>query len=136
MSNLTHISMERAYYSHQFSNRTYWDQYDPQLISECLYSIAIVFSFARISYILPVNEHFGPLQISLGRTVVDIYKWAVLFWFKVKSFFDIISYFNPQAVGWDSEVPFSLSNFLEDILQLKSLKMSPTSNSGLYILKF
>ncbi|CBY32382.1 unnamed protein product [Oikopleura dioica] len=59
--------------------RLYWDQYDPQLISESLYAIAIVFSFARISYILPVNEHFGPLQISLGRTVVDIYKWAVLF---------------------------------------------------------
>lgn len=74
-----YISMEQAYYSYQFANRTYWDQYDPQLISECLYSIAIVFSFARISYILPVNEHFGPLQISLGRTVVDIYKWAVLF---------------------------------------------------------
>ncbi|CBY12096.1 unnamed protein product [Oikopleura dioica] len=50
-----------------------------KLISESLYAIAIVFSFARISYILPVNEHFGPLQISLGRTVVDIYKWAVLF---------------------------------------------------------
>ena len=72
-------SIQQAYYSYQFANRIYWDQYDPQLISECLYSIAIVFSFARISYILPVNEHFGPLQISLGRTVVDIYKWAVLF---------------------------------------------------------
>ena len=23
---------------------------------------------------------------------------------------------NPQAVGWDSGVPFSLRNFLEDIL--------------------
>ena len=38
---------------------------------------------------------------------------------------------NPQAVGWDSGVPFSLRNFLEDILQPTSCKMSPTSNSGL-----
>ena len=41
------------------------------------------------------------------------------------------SSFNPQAVGWDTGVPFSLSNFLEDILQPTSFKMSPTSKSGL-----
>ena len=70
---------------------------------------AIVISFARISYILTANEHFGPLQISLGKeygssgaqeltfrahfkssktllilwtvkkTVDDFYKWIVLF---------------------------------------------------------
>ena len=39
--------------------------------------------------------------------------------------------FNPQAVGMDSGVQFSLSNFLEDILQPTSSKMSPTSNLGL-----
>ena len=38
---------------------------------------------------------------------------------------------NPQAVGMDSGVQFSLSNFLEDILQVTSSKMSPTSNLGL-----
>ena len=35
---------------------------------------------------------------------------------------------NPKAVGRDSGVPFSLSNFLEDILQPTSSKMSQTSN--------
>ena len=38
---------------------------------------------------------------------------------------------NSQAAGRDSGVPFSLSNFLEDILQPKSSKISPTSNLGL-----
>ena len=38
---------------------------------------------------------------------------------------------NPQAVGMDSGVQFSLSNFLEDILQPTSSKMTPTSNLGL-----
>ena len=38
---------------------------------------------------------------------------------------------NFQAVGMDSGVQFSLSNFLEDILQPTSSKMSPTSNLGL-----
>ena len=39
--------------------------------------------------------------------------------------------FNTQAVGMDSGVQFSLSNFIEDILQPTSSKMSPTSNLGL-----
>ena len=40
-------------------------------------------------------------------------------------------YVNPKAVGMDSGVQFSLSNFLEDILEPKSSKISPTSNLGL-----
>ena len=35
---------------------------------------------------------------------------------------------NPYAVGWDSGVPFSLSNFLDVILQPIRFKMSQTSN--------
>ena len=38
---------------------------------------------------------------------------------------------NPQTVGMDSGVKFCLSNFLEDILQPTSSKMSQTSNLGL-----
>ena len=39
--------------------------------------------------------------------------------------------FYPQTVGLDSEVRISLNNFLEDILQPTSLKMSQTSDLGL-----
>uniref|UniRef100_A0A667Z2B5 Transient receptor potential cation channel, subfamily C, member 6b n=1 Tax=Myripristis murdjan TaxID=586833 RepID=A0A667Z2B5_9TELE len=56
-----------------------WMPSDPQLISEGLYAIAVVLSFSRIAYILPANESFGPLQISLGRTVKDIFKFLVIF---------------------------------------------------------
>uniref|UniRef100_A0A4W5M7K9 Transient receptor potential cation channel, subfamily C, member 7a n=1 Tax=Hucho hucho TaxID=62062 RepID=A0A4W5M7K9_9TELE len=65
-----------AYYTHA---RNRWLPSDPQLISEGLYSIAVVLSFSRIAYILPANESFGPLQISLGRTVKDIVKFMVIF---------------------------------------------------------
>lgn len=56
-----------------------WLPSDPQLISEGLYAVAVVLSFSRIAYILPANESFGPLQISLGRTVKDIVKFMVIF---------------------------------------------------------
>ncbi|KAG8002342.1 Short transient receptor potential channel 6, partial [Nibea albiflora] len=59
--------------------RMNWMPSDPQLISEGLYAIAVVLSFSRIAYILPANESFGPLQISLGRTVKDIFKFMVIF---------------------------------------------------------
>ncbi|XP_071353529.1 short transient receptor potential channel 6 [Trachinotus anak] len=59
--------------------RINWVPSDPQLISEGLYAIAVVLSFSRIAYILPANESFGPLQISLGRTVKDIFKFMVIF---------------------------------------------------------
>ncbi|KAM8872753.1 short transient receptor potential channel 6-like isoform 2-T2 [Synchiropus picturatus] len=59
--------------------RRHWLPSDPQLISEGLYAVAVVLSFSRVAYILPANESFGPLQISLGRTVKDMFKFLVVF---------------------------------------------------------
>ncbi|GAB0195877.1 short transient receptor potential channel 7 [Grus japonensis] len=67
---------EVAYFTYA---RNKWLPSDPQIISEGLYAIAVVLSFSRIAYILPANESFGPLQISLGRTVKDIFKFMVIF---------------------------------------------------------
>lgn len=65
--------------SSTFTARIHWLPSDPQLVSEGLYAVAVVLSFSRIAYILPANESFGPLQISLGRTVKDIFKFMVIF---------------------------------------------------------
>ncbi|XP_035288963.1 short transient receptor potential channel 6a [Anguilla anguilla] len=75
LSNIT-LPFEIEYYR---LARIKWLPSDPQLISEGLYAIAVVLSFSRIAYILPANESFGPLQISLGRTVKDIFKFMVIF---------------------------------------------------------
>ncbi|XP_059186401.1 short transient receptor potential channel 6 isoform X2 [Centropristis striata] len=75
LSNMT-LPFEIQYFQLARMN---WMPSDPQLISEGLYAIAVVLSFSRIAYILPANESFGPLQISLGRTVKDIFKFMVIF---------------------------------------------------------
>ncbi|KAJ8246893.1 hypothetical protein GJAV_G00256530 [Gymnothorax javanicus] len=77
-SDLTNASLpaDVAYFTYA---RNKWRPSDPQIISEGLYAIAVVLSFSRIAYILPANESFGPLQISLGRTVKDIFKFMVIF---------------------------------------------------------
>ncbi|XP_043925150.1 short transient receptor potential channel 7-like [Protopterus annectens] len=75
LSNVT-LPEEVAYFTYA---RNLWLPSDPQIISEGLYAIAVVLSFSRIAYILPANESFGPLQISLGRTVKDIFKFMIIF---------------------------------------------------------
>lgn len=89
--------------------RNKWLPSDPQIISEGLYAIAVVLSFSRIAYILPANESFGPLQISLGRTVKDIFKFMVIFIMVFLAFmigmFNLYSYYlgakyNPAFTTW------------------------------------
>ncbi|XP_035522611.1 short transient receptor potential channel 6a isoform X2 [Morone saxatilis] len=83
---------------HYFTQaRNDWLPSDPQLVSEGLYAVAVVLSFSRIAYILPANESFGPLQISLGRTVKDIFKFMVIFLLVFLAFmigmFNLYSYY-------------------------------------------
>uniref|UniRef100_A0A3B3T5B4 Transient receptor potential cation channel, subfamily C, member 6a n=1 Tax=Paramormyrops kingsleyae TaxID=1676925 RepID=A0A3B3T5B4_9TELE len=75
LSNIT-LPFEIEYYR---LARNEWLPSDPQIVSEALYAVAVVLSFSRIAYILPANESLGPLQISLGRTVKDIFKFMVIF---------------------------------------------------------
>ena len=59
--------------------REQWHAYDPYLISEGLFGAGMISSFLKLVHIFSVNPHLGPLQISLGRMIMDIFKWAVLF---------------------------------------------------------
>ena len=61
----------------QFHPRIKWDSFDPHLISESLFAAANIFSQLKLVYIFTVNPHLGPLQISLGRMVVDIMKFLL-----------------------------------------------------------
>lgn len=94
----------------RFAARIHWTPSDPQLVSEGLYAVAVVLSFSRIAYILPANESFGPLQISLGRTVKDIFKFMVIFLLVFLAFmigmFNLYSYYlgakqNDAFTTWD-----------------------------------
>ncbi|XP_061660218.1 short transient receptor potential channel 6a isoform X2 [Syngnathoides biaculeatus] len=95
-TNLTNITLppEILYFT---LARIHWLPSDPQLVSEGLYAVAVVLSFSRIAYILPANESFGPLQISLGRTVKDIFKFMVIFLLVFLAFmigmFNLYSYY-------------------------------------------
>ena len=64
-SNDTHVS--NPY--NVCADRFYWDSFDPQHMAEACFAVANIISFARLSFVLPANELFGPMQISLARMV-------------------------------------------------------------------
>ncbi|XP_050396877.2 short transient receptor potential channel 7 isoform X1 [Patella vulgata] len=84
----TSLDPDKAFYTIYWLNadRFYWDAFDPINLSEGLFAIANILSFARISYLLPANESLGPLQISLGRMLNDIAKFITLFVFVMVAF--------------------------------------------------
>lgn len=66
--------------------RTEWPDADPTLISEGVFAIANVFSFARIIFLFQANPQLGPLQISLGCMLIDIGKFLFIFFLVITSF--------------------------------------------------
>lgn len=66
--------------------RTHWHAYEPMLVSEALFAVGNVFSFARIYYLFQTNPYLGPLQISLGCMLVDVAKFCIIFVLIISSF--------------------------------------------------
>ncbi|KAJ9594804.1 hypothetical protein L9F63_013896, partial [Diploptera punctata] len=57
--------------------REKWDPYDPMLLSEGAF--AVQFNYMKLVHIFSVNPHLGPLQISLGRMIIDILKFFFIY---------------------------------------------------------
>lgn len=52
-----------------FSDRFYWDAWDPNHLTEACYAVGNVLNFTRLFYLLVINDHLGPLLISLERMI-------------------------------------------------------------------
>lgn len=59
--------------------REEWHEFDAQLISEGLFSAANILSALKLVHIFSINPYLGPLQISLGRMVIDIVKFFFIY---------------------------------------------------------
>lgn len=62
-----------------FIAREHWKDYDPQLIAEGLFAAANIFSALKLVHLFSINPHLGPLQVSLGRMVIDIVKFFFIY---------------------------------------------------------
>lgn len=59
--------------------REQWDPYDPMLVSEGVFAAGMIFSFLKLVHIFSINPHLGPLQVSLGRMIIDIIKFFFIY---------------------------------------------------------
>lgn len=59
--------------------RETWEMWHPTLVAEALFAIANIFSSLRLISLFTANSHLGPLQISLGRMLLDILKFLFIY---------------------------------------------------------
>ncbi|XP_071379697.1 short transient receptor potential channel 4b [Centroberyx affinis] len=59
--------------------RETWEMWHPTLVAESLFAIANIFSSLRLICLFTANSHLGPLQISLGRMLLDILKFLFIY---------------------------------------------------------
>ncbi|XP_031429975.2 short transient receptor potential channel 4b [Clupea harengus] len=62
-----------------FKPRASWEMWHPTLVAEALFAIANIFSSLRLISLFTANSHLGPLQISLGRMLLDILKFLFIY---------------------------------------------------------
>ncbi|XP_062870199.1 short transient receptor potential channel 4a [Trichomycterus rosablanca] len=60
-------------------DRDKWVMWHPTLVAEALFAIANIFSSLRLISLFTANSHLGPLQISLGRMLLDILKFLFIY---------------------------------------------------------
>ncbi|XP_051535530.1 short transient receptor potential channel 4-like [Myxocyprinus asiaticus] len=59
--------------------RDTWEMWHPTLVAEAVFAIANIFSSLRLISLFTANSHLGPLQISLGRMLLDILKFLFIY---------------------------------------------------------
>uniref|UniRef100_A0A8C2A0K2 Transient receptor potential cation channel, subfamily C, member 4a n=1 Tax=Cyprinus carpio TaxID=7962 RepID=A0A8C2A0K2_CYPCA len=62
-----------------YGKRQTWGMWHPALVGEALFAIANIFSSLRLISLFTANSHLGPLQISLGRMLLDILKFLFIY---------------------------------------------------------
>ena len=63
-----------------------WHPYEPQLLAEAMFGAGMIASYLKVVHILSINPYMGPLQIALGKMVIDIIKWMFLYCLVVFAF--------------------------------------------------
>ncbi|XP_076459396.1 short transient receptor potential channel 7-like isoform X2 [Babylonia areolata] len=104
---IANIKSQRESPHHYFmeASRFQWEPYDPEIVSDALFAIANVISFARTTWLMPAFEVLGPLQISLGRMIGDITRFMVLFTLVLFAFMvglhNLYWYYGSQKIKMD-----------------------------------
>ena len=59
--------------------REEYHPFDPMLLSEGLFGVGMISSYMKLIHIFSINPYLGPLQVSLGKMIIDIARFLVLY---------------------------------------------------------
>ncbi|PIO31391.1 hypothetical protein AB205_0132560, partial [Aquarana catesbeiana] len=92
-------------YNSELITRNQWDMWHPTLVAEALFAIANIFSSLRLISLFTANSHLGPLQISLGRMLLDILKFLFIYCLVLLAFANGLNqlYFNYDTNNFDNK---------------------------------
>ncbi|KAH9639109.1 hypothetical protein HF086_009113 [Spodoptera exigua] len=79
-------AIDVAGYNDDELDRKYWNQHDPTLLAEGTFCLATIIAFFRLMFLCQLNYHLGPLQVSLGKMTIDIYKYIIIFAIIISAF--------------------------------------------------
>ncbi|KAF7700331.1 short transient receptor potential channel 4b [Silurus meridionalis] len=84
--------------------RDSWEMWHPTLVAEAVFAIANIFSSLRLISLFTANSHLGPLQISLGRMLLDILKFLFIYCLVLVAFANGLNqlYFYYETKGIDN----------------------------------
>uniref|UniRef100_A0A5S6QSI2 ANK_REP_REGION domain-containing protein n=1 Tax=Trichuris muris TaxID=70415 RepID=A0A5S6QSI2_TRIMR len=118
--------------------RRYWNAWDPTLTSECVFATANIFSSLKVIHMFTINPHLGPLQISLGRMIIDIVKFFFVYSLVIFAFacglHQLLWYYSwmrsSECQSWSANFPLD-----KECLQDYKLSCSPkfSSFSNLFV---
>lgn len=92
---------------HGPKTRSNWEMWHPTLVAESLFAIANIFSSLRLICLFTANSHLGPLQISLGRMLLDILKFLFIYCLVLLAFANGLNqlYFYYEDEGTNGDQP-------------------------------
>ncbi|VVC45285.1 Transient receptor potential channel,Transient receptor ion channel domain,Ion transport domain,Transient [Cinara cedri] len=59
--------------------REKWDTFDPQILAEALFAASNILSALKLIHMCSISSHLGPLQLSLKRILIDIFKFFSIY---------------------------------------------------------
>ena len=59
--------------------REEWDTFEPMLLADAMFGAGMIASYIKVVHIFSINPHLGPLQIAIGKMIIDIIKFLFLY---------------------------------------------------------
>ena len=66
--------------------RQEWNTFEPMLLADAMFGAGMIASYLKIVHVLSINPYLGPLQIAIGKMIIDIVKFLFLYCLVVFAF--------------------------------------------------